>query len=105
MISFQPTEDKITLAATLGRFARDRMRPVARLFEVEGQLPAALVCSFWELSLALMNYAPEVGGSGLGQGTAVIAEEELAWGHAGIAAVLPRLGLAGDVVSGLDRGV
>jgi acyl-CoA dehydrogenase len=105
MISFEPTEDEITLAATLRRFAQDRMRPVARQCEVQGQLPDTLVCSFWDLGLALMNYSPDLGGAGVGQRTAVIAEEELGWGDAGIAAALPRPGLAGDVISGLDNGV
>jgi alkylation response protein AidB-like acyl-CoA dehydrogenase len=105
MISFQPTEDEVTLAATLRRFAQDRMRPVARQCEEQGHLPDTLACSFWELGLALMNYSPDLGGAGLGQRTAVIAEEELAWGDAGIAVALPRPGLAGDVISGLECGL
>ena len=105
MISFQPTEDEITLVDTVRRFAQSRVRPAAASCEQEGRLPPLLVSSFWDLGLSLMNYSPEIGGSGLGQRATVLAEEELAWGDPTIAVALPRPGLAGDVISGLGMEV
>jgi len=102
MLSFRPSEDETVLVDLVRRFAQDRVRPAARQCEEAGSVPDDVSRSFWDLGLGLMNHAPEVGGAGLGQRAAVLAEEELAWGDPTIAVALPRPGLAGDVVSAFD---
>jgi alkylation response protein AidB-like acyl-CoA dehydrogenase len=80
MISFQPTEDQKLMVDSVAQFARTALRPKIREFEKAGGLPDSVRKTAHELGLGLVVFPEAVGGAGLGFTTAVLLEEELAWG-------------------------
>ncbi len=80
MISFEPTEDQKLMVESVGQFARTALRPKVREFEKERGLPESVRRTAHELGLGLVALPEAVGGAGLGLMTAVLLEEEIAWG-------------------------
>lgn len=80
MISFEPTEDQKMMVESVAQFARTVLRPKFRDFERERALPEAVRKTAHELGLGLVALPEDVGGAGLGLTTAVLLEEEVAWG-------------------------
>jgi alkylation response protein AidB-like acyl-CoA dehydrogenase len=83
MISFEPTEDQKLMVESVAQFARTTLRPKIRDFEKERGLPEAVRRTAHELGLGLVALPESVGGAGLGMSTAVMLEEEIAWGDPG----------------------
>lgn len=80
MISFEPTEDQKLMVESVAQFARTVLRPKFRDFERERALPEAVRRTAHELGLGLVALPEATGGAGLGLTTAVLLEEEVAWG-------------------------
>ena len=80
MISFQPTEDQKLMMESVAQFARAALRPKIREFEKARELPEAVRKTASELGLGLVALPEPLGGAGLGLTTAVLLEEEVAWG-------------------------
>lgn len=80
MISFEPTEDQKLMVDSVAQFARTALRPKFRDFERERGLPEAVRKAAHELGLGLVALPEHLGGAGLGLTTAVLLEEEVAWG-------------------------
>jgi acyl-CoA dehydrogenase len=80
MISFAPTEEQRLMVGSVADFARTVLRPRTREFERDRAIPEAVRRTGHELGLALAALPELVGGPGLGLTTAVLLEEELAWG-------------------------
>lgn len=106
MISFEPTEDQKLMVESVAQFARSTLRPRIREFERERALPEAVRRTAHELGLGLVAVPERVGGAGLGMTTAVLLEEEIAWGDpaAGFAIGGPgALGLALAELATVDQ--
>ncbi|MDB4936219.1 MAG: Butyryl-CoA dehydrogenase [Labilithrix sp.] len=80
MISFEPTEDQKLMVESVAGFARNTLRPRIREFEKERGVSEAVRKTAHELGLGLVGLPESVGGAGLGMTTAVLLEEEVAWG-------------------------
>jgi alkylation response protein AidB-like acyl-CoA dehydrogenase len=85
MISFDPTEDQKLMVDSVAQFARTVLRPKFRDFERERALPESVRKAAHELGLGLVAIPEHVGGAGLGLTTAVLLEEEVAWGDSSAA--------------------
>lgn len=102
MISFELSAEEVDLQRSSNRFAADQMRPLARRCEEEGDVTASLVREFRKLGLDQIGYPEAWGGIAVSASTAVVVEEELSWGDAGIASALPRWGAAATVIAALS---
>lgn len=80
MISFSPTEDQKLMVDSVAEFARKTLRPRMREFEKAREVPEAVRKTAHELGLGAVALPESVGGAGLGLTTAVLLEEEVAWG-------------------------
>jgi acyl-CoA dehydrogenase len=85
MISFSPTEDQKMMQDAVAQLARTVLRP--RLREIEGgrAVPEDIRKSAHEMGLGLAALPSSVGGAALGLSTAVLLEEEVAWGDSAAA--------------------
>src|SRR5687768_7461276 len=101
MISFQPTDDQKMMVESVGQFARTSIRPNFRKTEAKRALADDVRKAGAELGLGLAPYPEALGGAGLGLMTAVLLEEELAWGDPGAAFALPGPGAFGFAVTEL----
>ena len=95
MISFELTEEQRMIVETVEAFARDEIRPAARVADEEGRVPPEAVKKIWDLGLTRGVLPEEFGGDG-GQRSAVtgaLGGEALAYGDLSIAmhALAPRL--------------
>lgn len=80
MISFEPTEDQKLMVQSVAEFAKSTLRPKIREFEEARAIPEAVRKTAHELGLGLIALPEAVGGAGLGMTTAVLLEEEIAYG-------------------------
>ena len=80
MISFEPTEDQKLMVESVAQFAKSALRPKIRETEKLRGVPEATRKTAFELGLGLVALPESVGGAGLGYLTAVLLEEEVAWG-------------------------
>lgn len=101
MISFEPTEDQKLMVESVAQFAKTTLRPKIRDFEKERGLPEAVRRTAHELGLAVVALPESVGGAGLGMTTAVLLEEEVAWGDPGAAFAFGGPGAFGFAVTEL----
>ena len=85
MISFEPTEDQKMMQESVAQFARTLLRPRHREFEKGREIPEDVRRQAHELGLGLVAVPQAFGGAGLGLTTAVLLEEEVAWGDAAAA--------------------
>ena len=98
-ISFEIDKELESIKEEVHRFAEKEIRPRLRDFEKEGDVPEGLRKKFSELGLALIEYAEEYGGSGIGLTGATVIIEELAWRDIGAAlSLMNGPGLAGYTV-------
>ncbi len=96
MISFGPTEEQKLMQRTAEQFARMLLRPNLREFERARGVPEGIRKHACDLGLALAAIPDALGGAGLGLTTAVLLEEEVAWGDPAVA-----FGFAGPGAMGL----
>lgn len=80
MISFELTEDQRLMVESVAQFARSVIRPKVRDAERARAWPEDILKTAHELGLGLAPLPESVGGPGLGMVTAILLEEELAWG-------------------------
>ena len=95
MLSFQPSEEQQLIRDTVGAFAREQMRPIAREADESGQVPEAIVQQAWELGLVQSAIPEEFGGLGDNRSaiTSCLVCEDLGWADLSIALhiLTPRL--------------
>ncbi|MEW5986237.1 MAG: acyl-CoA dehydrogenase family protein [Chloroflexota bacterium] len=85
MIDFELDEEQKMLSEAIGRFAAERVRRVYREADEEGQIPADVLRSGWELGLLPSSIPEEYGGFGAHSAvTGAIALESFAWGDLAI---------------------
>lgn len=101
MISFLPTDDQKLMVDSVGQFARAQLRPNSRKTEGKRALADDVRKAGAELGLGLAPFPEALGGAGLGLTTAVLLEEELAWGDPGAAFAMPGPGAFGFAVAEL----
>ncbi len=86
MLDFQPDDEQQMLAATVERFARERLREAFRNAEEERTVPPDLVQAGWDLGLLASSLPESVGGLGAHSAlTGAIAAEQFAWGDLALA--------------------
>jgi len=98
MISFSPSDDQKMMLDSVAQFAKATLRPRIREFEAARALPQDVRKAAHEMGLGMVALPSEVGGAGLGLMTAVLLEEELAWGEPGAAYGLGGPGAFGRAV-------
>src|SRR5688572_25181955 len=101
MISFEPTEDQKLMVDSVAQFAKTTLRPKFRDFERERALPESVRKAAHELGLGLIAIPEHLGGAGVGLTTAVLLEEEVAWGDPSAAFALGGPGAFGIAVTEL----
>jgi acyl-CoA dehydrogenase len=82
MIDFTPDEDQKMMQDSVAQFARTTLRPRIRDFEGARALPDDVRRTAHEMGLGSAALPSDIGGAGLGMTTAVLLEEEVAWGDA-----------------------
>jgi alkylation response protein AidB-like acyl-CoA dehydrogenase len=92
MISFEPTEDQKLITGTVSDFARTALTPRAREFEKAQAVGDEARRAVHELGLSLAAVPEALGGQGLGLLTAVMINEELAYGDPAAPFGLPGFG-------------
>jgi alkylation response protein AidB-like acyl-CoA dehydrogenase len=80
MIAFTPNEDQKMMQDAVAQFAKTTLRPRLRQFEAERGVPDDVRKTAHEMGLGLVALPADIGGAGLGLLTAVLLEEEVAWG-------------------------
>lgn len=87
MTSFAPTEEQQLIIETIGRFAREKVRPVAHDADEERALPQALIEEGWRLGLVGLWIDERHGGVGEAHSAlnAALFAEELAYGDLSLA--------------------
>src|SRR6478672_9997410 len=88
-IEFELTEDQQMMRDTVADFAKQKLRDRARDVEHRRALPDDLASAIAELGLTAYAIPESAGGSGMGMQTAVIVEEELAFGDAAVPFAMP----------------
>lgn len=95
MIDFEPDDEQALIRETVGQFAANEIRPVARECDETGKLPSAVLEQAHELGLVASGLDESVGGGGDRSAvTGALILEELAWGDLAIALAIlsPALG-------------
>src|SRR5687768_5964010 len=92
MISFEPNEDQQLIVSTVAEFAKTTLAPREREFEKARALPADVRKAAQEMGLAGALVPEALGGQGLGLLTAVLINEELAYGSPSAVYALPGFG-------------
>lgn len=85
MIAFSPSDDQKMMQDAVAQFAKTTLRPKIREFEAKRALPEDVRKAAHEMGLGTVALPADVGGGGLGLTTAVLLEEEVAWGDPGAA--------------------
>ena len=95
MISFELSEDQKLLQESVGAFASEQIRPLARDADESGDIPESVIAKAWELGLVTSTIPESYGGFGDTRSalTGAIALEELGYGDLSIAlhVLAPRL--------------
>lgn len=89
MKSFDPTEEQAMMRDTVAEFAREKLRERSREIEGKRALPDDLRRALGELGVTTLGVPEAAGGSGMPSLTAVLVEEELAWGDAAVPFAMP----------------
>jgi alkylation response protein AidB-like acyl-CoA dehydrogenase len=92
MISFDPTEDQQLIINTVSDFAKTTLSPRAREFEKLRAVPEEVRKAAQEMGLSGAQVPEALGGQGLGLVTAVLINEELAYGNPAAPYGLPGFG-------------
>jgi alkylation response protein AidB-like acyl-CoA dehydrogenase len=87
MISFSPTEEQQFVVATIGRFAREKVRPARQEADETGAYPRALIEEGWRLGLTAAWVPEDYGGLGEEHSAinAALFAEELGYGDLSLA--------------------
>jgi acyl-CoA dehydrogenase len=96
MISFSASEDQTMMQGAVAQLARTVLRPRMRETEGARAVPDDIRKTAHEMGLGMAALPAAVGGAGLGLTTAVLLEEEVAWGDPAAA-----FGFGGPGASGL----
>src|SRR4051812_9575564 len=88
-ISFEPTEEQRMMRDTVAEFAKEKLRAKIRETEAARALADDLRKAAAELGLGALWTPEAYGGPGTDLRTAVLVEEELAFGDAGAAFAIP----------------
>jgi alkylation response protein AidB-like acyl-CoA dehydrogenase len=80
MIGFDPTEDQKAMQSAVAQLAKTTLRPRIREIEKLRGLPDDVRASAREMGLGAVALPEALGGGGLGMTTAVLLEEEIAYG-------------------------
>jgi acyl-CoA dehydrogenase len=80
MIGFDPTEDQKMMQAAVAQLAKATLRERQREFEKARALPDDVRKAAHEMGIATASLPEAIGGGGLGMTTAVLLEEEIAYG-------------------------
>ncbi len=89
MVSFEPTEEQRMMRDTVADFAREKLRERSREIEGKRALPDDLRAAVAELGLTTLTIPESLGGAGMSACTAVLVEEELAFGDAAVPFAMP----------------
>jgi acyl-CoA dehydrogenase len=89
MKSFDPTEEQAMMRDTVAEFAREKLRERSREIEAARALPDDLRSALGELGVTTLAIPEAAGGAGVPALTAVLVEEELAWGDAAVPFAMP----------------
>jgi alkylation response protein AidB-like acyl-CoA dehydrogenase len=92
MISFDPSEDQQLILNMVSDFAKTTLAPRAREFEKLRAVPEDVRKTAQEMGLCAAAVPEGLGGQGLGLVTAVLINEELAYGNAAAPYGLPGFG-------------
>ena len=92
MISFEPSEDQGLIVQTVAELAKTALSPRAREFEKERAVSDDVKKAIQEMGLAMAAVPESLGGQGLGLLTAVLINEELAYGDPAAPFGLPGFG-------------
>jgi len=98
MIAFSPNEDQTMMQTAVAQLARTVLRPRLRETEVARAVADDIRAMAHEMGLGLVAVPSAVGGAGLGLTTALLLEEEVAWGDPGAAFGFGGPGAAGRAV-------
>lgn len=101
MISFEPSDDQKLMIESVAQFARTVLRPRIRETERQRALPESIRKTAHELGLAAVALPESASGAGLGLLSAVLLEEEIAWGDPAAAFALGGPGAFGLAVTEL----
>jgi alkylation response protein AidB-like acyl-CoA dehydrogenase len=80
MIGFDPTEDQKAMQGAVAQLAKTTLRPRIREFEKLRGLPDDVRAAARDMGLGAVALPESLGGGGLGMTTAVLLEEEVAYG-------------------------
>src|SRR5437764_103459 len=89
MVSFEPTPEQCLMRDTVSDFAKEKLRPASRHNEEARAIDDQLRRAAAELGLGALSIPEAYGGAGTGARTAVLVEEELAFGDAGASFAIP----------------
>ena len=107
MLSFSPTEEQQMIVNTVKQFANDVMRKKFRECDEEGQIPAEVIDTAWDLGLVVSCIPEAFGGAGWEHSalTGTLLAEELAWGDLSMALHIlsPWLGILPIVEMGSEE--
>ncbi len=95
-IDFRLTEEQEAIRELAHNFAANEMRPNASYYDEHEETPWDIMRKAHELGIGPSGEFPtQYGGGGLDRVTALLLQEELSWGDAGIAVSIMASGLAG----------
>jgi alkylation response protein AidB-like acyl-CoA dehydrogenase len=80
MIAFEPSDDQKMVRDSVAQFAERTLRPRMREFEKARGLPDDVLKAAADMGLGMASFPEALGGSGLGNVTQVLIDEELAAG-------------------------
>lgn len=101
MIGFDPTEDQKLMQGAVAQLAKTTLRERQREFEKARALPDEVRKAAHEMGLATAALPEAIGGGGLGMTTAVLLEEEVAYGDPAAAFAFGGPGALGIAVAEL----
>ncbi|KAJ2079523.1 hypothetical protein H4R24_003723 [Coemansia sp. RSA 988] len=93
-ISFQLSEDQLSIQDTARQFAREVIIPAAPHHDKTGEYPSDIIKKAWELGLVNCHIPSKYNGIGFGVFDAALVSEQLAYGCTGIQTAIEANGLA-----------
>jgi acyl-CoA dehydrogenase len=93
-ISFQLSEDQVSLQQLARKFTAAKITPVAAQYDRTGEYPTPVLKKLFDVGLMNLHIPEEFGGAGLGVLDCAIVSEELAYGCTGIQTAAEANGLA-----------
>ncbi len=94
MLNFSLSDEHRSLIETAGRFARERIMPVAAECDRKSEFPVQVFKDAWELGLINPTVPEAFGGAGMGELENALIAEQFAYGCSGIQTSMLANGLA-----------